>query len=333
MGKWVSEKIISKNKIFLIILIMVIALTIAFSGLLRNMFQIVNKETNNVVTSDASDGIIVCDSIVQGIRDNNLPNGNYTLRVTGKVGTTTQTMDYPIELINFYDNVIYTSNQSLGDTSTTRKMLVVKYHKNLTVNSGVTVTATTNNSYCYKKGMYVCVMGDLLNSGTISMTARGTYGQAGENVYLWKNSNDTYEYIPAVGGAGGPYGYYNSTSKSSVSVEINGAYGGTGSNRQTGGGGAGGLVLWRGSYSYTEGKSGAGSAGTAYSGGSGGGGLDMNYPGYCLAEDGSPNGGTGRNGKCMERKFIIYCEICRWWSRNRLWSWSKYTKWFDRIFC
>ena len=25
----------------------------------------------------------------------------------------------------------------------------------------------------------------------------------GQNVYLWNNSDDTYEYIPAIGGAGG----------------------------------------------------------------------------------------------------------------------------------
>ena len=40
--------------------------------------------------------------------------------------------------------------------------------------------------------------GDLKNSGTISMTARGTYNQKGENVYLWKNIDNTYEYIPEV---------------------------------------------------------------------------------------------------------------------------------------
>ena len=40
------------------------------------------------------------------------------------------------------------------------------------------------------------------NNGTIDMTARGAKG-AGENVYLYKNSDDTYEYVPEVGAEGG----------------------------------------------------------------------------------------------------------------------------------
>ena len=35
------------------------------------------------------------------------------------------------------------------------------------------------------------------------MTSRGTYNLAGENVYLWKNEDGSFEYVPAVGGAGG----------------------------------------------------------------------------------------------------------------------------------
>lgn len=146
---------------------------------------------------------VTCDSIIQGVKDSNLPNGNYTFVVTGTAdGTNNQTISYPVELINVYDDTTYTSNVSLGDTSTTKKMLVVKYHKNLTINAGVTVTATAVGNLTYKKGMYLCVMGNLTNNGTITMTARGTYNQAGENVYLWKNvawSNiaNKYEYVPA----------------------------------------------------------------------------------------------------------------------------------------
>lgn len=29
------------------------------------------------------------------------------------------------------------------------------------------------------------------------MTARGTYNQEGENVYLWKNLDGSYEYVPS----------------------------------------------------------------------------------------------------------------------------------------
>jgi len=146
--------------------------------------------------------IIICDSIVQGVRDIDLEDGQYTFRVK----TETIQKDYAVELINYREDVVYslgegetTKTISLGDTTTEYKMLVVKYHKNLTVEKGITLTASMNNNLTYKKGMYICVMGDLKNNGTISMTARGTYNQAGEDVYLWKNTDNTYEYVPALG--------------------------------------------------------------------------------------------------------------------------------------
>ena len=137
--------------------------------------------------------------------------GNYTFRVAGiDSAGNPETKDYHVELINFYDDVTYSLDAgqtektvSLGDSTTEYKMLIVKYHKNLTIDAGVTVTATNVSSLTYKKGMYLCVMGELVNNGTISMTARGTYNQAGENVYLWKNTDSSYEYVPAIGGNGG----------------------------------------------------------------------------------------------------------------------------------
>ena len=141
--------------------------------------------------------------------------GTYTFRVTGKNSEEeTETKDYVVEFINYYDDVHYTLDDgeetktvSLGDNTTEYKMLIVKYNKNLTIDSGVTVTANTVDDLTYKKGMFLCVMGEVENNGTISMTARGTYNQEGENVYLWKNKgfNKTqdFEYIPAVGGTGG----------------------------------------------------------------------------------------------------------------------------------
>lgn len=162
--------------------------------------------TNNGIATFAEGDIIECESIVQGARDNNLPDGDYKFRVTGKNSEgQAEILDYDVEIINYYDNVHYALDAgqtskavSLGDNTTEYKMLIVKYHKNLTIDSGVTVTATNVSSLTYKKGMYLCVMGELTNNGVISMTARGTYNQAGENVYLWKNTDSSYEYVPAV---------------------------------------------------------------------------------------------------------------------------------------
>ena len=80
-------------------------------------------------------------------------------------GEETETKDYPVEFINYGLNedksitdITYAENTSLGDTSTDKKMLIVKYHGNLTINEGVTVTATNVGNYTYKKGMYICVL-------------------------------------------------------------------------------------------------------------------------------------------------------------------------------
>ena len=181
---------------------------IAKKGLVADENQMQEENVKSSKVTIAEDGAIECESIVQGVRDCELGNGTYTFRVKGNINGTEETKNYKVELINYYDDVTYSLDAgqtskvvSLGDSTTEYKMLVVKYHKNLTIDSGVTVTATNVSNLTYKKGMYLCVMGELKNNGTISMTARGTYNQVGENVYLWKNIDNTYEYVPAVGGS------------------------------------------------------------------------------------------------------------------------------------
>ncbi|MCI8641386.1 MAG: hypothetical protein HFJ59_05925, partial [Clostridia bacterium] len=65
------------------------------------------------------------------------------------------------------------------------------------------VTAETR-----KKGMFIYVEEELTNNGTIDMTSKGAE-VVGQNVYLWKNEDETYEYVPAEGATGGAgtYGY------------------------------------------------------------------------------------------------------------------------------
>lgn len=224
--------------------------------------------------------VVRSDGLIAAIRDINYVDGNYDVVANG--------VTYPIELINVYDNTTYSSSVSLGDATTEKKMLVVKYHGDLTINSGVTVTATTVSNLTYKKGMLLYVEGTLTNNGTISMTARGTYNQAGENVYLWQNHDDTFEYIPATGGIGGaavvrPNNGYNG------SVISAGKPGIDGSNRSTGGGGSGTAAA----NVEGTGVSGAGGTGTSYSGGSGGGGAVKRSSGTSYAGNGSSVGGPG----------------------------------------
>ena len=165
-------------------------------------------------------------------------------------------------------------------------MLIVKYHKNLTIDEGVTLTASRVNDLTYKKGMYICVLGNIYNNGNISMTARGTYNQEGENVYLWKNIDNTYEYVPAEGGKGGE------GIRTTKNQYIPGKSGENGTLRATGGGGSG---TSNASDGTPVSISGSGAKGTSYSGGSGGGGADSNSYGYTkTAANAEPNGGAGR---------------------------------------
>lgn len=228
-----------------------------------------------VLANTASDGAIICDSLVQGARDNDLPDGNYTFRVTGEINGGEISKDYPVELINFYDDVTYSLDGgqtsktiSLGDTTTEHKTLIVKYHKNLTIDEGVKVTATNVSNLTYKKGMYLCVMGELTNNGKISMTARGTYNQAGEDVYLWKDKSGNYEYVPASGASGMPAIQPYLT----IGTWVNGKDGNNGTDRGTGSGGQGGLIQ-NGLNGATYSWMGASTGGTSYSGGNGSGGV------------------------------------------------------------
>ena len=239
--------------------------------------------------------IRVLDSIVQGFRDNDLADGIYKIAVNNQL--------YDVEIINYYDDVKYSLAEgetsktiSLGDKSSEYRMLVVKYHKNLIIDEGVTLTANTaldengaETNLTYKKGMYICVMGDIINKGNISMTARGTYNHEGENVYLWKNIDNSYEYVPAIGGAGG------AGIKSTRNQAYVGNKGADGTIRATGGGAGGASVA--GDEAPTC-YSGSGSQGTSYSVGTGGGGVDGNFRNTSIsAENAKPN--RRKRWKCI----------------------------------
>mgnify|MGYP000906485147 CR=1 FL=1 len=157
--------------------------------------------------------------------------------------------------------------------------LVLKVNGNLIINEGVTLTACkSDDGYGGPKGMTIYCTGTLTNNGTISMTARGAKAE-GEDVYLWKNTDNTYEFVPAAGGAGGII---------ATSTSTGGRPGSSGTGRATGGGGSGAVGQWRNP------STGSGAAGTSYSGGSGGGGMDANN---------NSNGNAKSNGR-TRRKWL-----------------------------
>ena len=185
-------------------------------------------------------------------------------------------------MITLDGNQHFTENKTFGDEHDVatkddyaQNMVIVKVNGDLTVDKGVTVSPYYDKNYGGPKGFTLYVTGKLTNKGTID-NSHGAKAE-GQDVYLWKNADGSYEYVPKVGGSGGSGG----ASRDGV----NGVNGVSGTGRQTGGGGSGA------SYTNSSYKSGSGSDGTSYSGGTGGGGVDQGS-----ASSGELNGGRGGSG-------------------------------------
>lgn len=194
---------------------------------------------------------IIADSLFYATENVIIENGYYKILINGQEYDThayVENGDVVITADTEYGN----ANDVATETEYAKHTVIVKVNGDLTINEGVTLTAY-GTSYGGPKGMLVYVAGTITNNGTISMTARGAKAE-GQDVYMWKNLDGTYEYVPEIGAAGG-------ARQSGYEVSgVDGNNGQDGENRQTGGGGSGG---YRGAYDY----SGAGSAGTSYSGG------------------------------------------------------------------
>ena len=87
-------------------------------------------------------------------------------------------------------------NSATNTVDLASNMVVLKVNGDLNITSTGKLTAYHDSSYGGPKGMLIYVTGTLTNAGEISMTARGAYAE-GQNVYLFKNANGTYEFIPA----------------------------------------------------------------------------------------------------------------------------------------
>lgn len=145
------------------------------------------QKTENLYNEEEQ--IIEGESIIACVRDNEIKSGNYTLKVNGE--------EYPAEIYNYDENINYLIDKNLGTSEEDSRMLIMKYNGNLNIAEDTLITAQTR-----KKGMFIYVAGDLTNSGEISMTARGAKAE-GQDVYLWKYESGKYEYVSAVGAAGG----------------------------------------------------------------------------------------------------------------------------------
>ena len=226
------------------------------------------------------DTLITGDSILQILKENNLVEGTYKFSVNNIV--------YPVHLYVYNTSQTWNDERTFGDsadigteTTNAKNMVVVKVNGDLTIGSSGKVEPYYTE-YGGPKGFTLYVTGTLTNNGTID-NSHGAKA-VGEDVYLYKNNNNTYEYVPAVGGSGATGtlgGNVNGTAGSDV-VQ-------TGTRRATAGGSSG--------VGYTYGSiqcyGGSGGTGTSYSSGTGGGGS-----GYTCTNTtaGSPNGGQGGTG-------------------------------------
>jgi len=245
--------------------------------------------------------ILGADGIVYKIAKNNY---------NGIINIVANKSSYLTRVINVYDGgegdddgtvngkITISSDKTYGDVkdcgtadSNAKRMVIVKYHGDVLIESGVTVTSVANeDGYGGPKGLYLCSTGTFENNGIISMTARGAKA-TGENVYLYSADRENWEYIPATGGAGGVGATITGNSSSLYYAE--GDDGKPGTGRGTGGGGAGALSI--GGTSKTN-TSQPGTEGTSYSGGSGSGGISTywygigNWSSYSAATAGGAGG-------------------------------------------
>ena len=253
----------------------------------------VTKEYTLVVTGENIPTTIEGESILAILRDEDLGDGNYTFVVNSQ--------NYPVHIYTYDGNQTWDNDTipeksgfglpaDIGTASTNAsRMVIVKVNGNLTNSATIRPYYT---AYGGPKGFLLYVTGTLINNGTID-NSHGAKA-VGENVYLWKNADESYEVVPATGGTGGAA----VTNQAQIAPGISGN---TGGKRSTGGGGSGGT----GGYTMCNGVrcafySGAGGTGTSYSGGAGGGGNDGGDPTtgreYQTVTAGSSQGGAGGHG-------------------------------------
>lgn len=182
------------------------------------------------------------------------------------------------EPVDFVSNGIISNDQF---TSVLDGDPVVKHFRNMTINTGHTVTPTNR---C--KGMYLLIEGDLTINGILSMSARGAKAPGKfvgidpifETIYFNETDIFSTEGLPTVGKKGG--------------LGINNAAGGHGANGACGAGGANGTHP-----NFLTTNPAKGADGTSFSGGSGGGGFVQSTTGNKTGNPPEPDGGAGGNGR------------------------------------
>ena len=227
------------------------------------------------VDTNQTEGNIEAESLISAVEKDDIKTGLYNVSVNDEI--------YNLKVYSFDSNLNLDTNSAFGSEQDVananeyaKNMIVLKVNGDLTIEDGVTLTSyASKDGFGGTKGMFIYCTGTLTNNGTISMTARGAKAE-GQNVYLWKNVDNSYEYVPAIGANGG-------VSTGGYEMKCGGINGSNGKDRKTGGGGSGSCYTGFNKTAY----SGAGSKGTSYSGGTGGGTWAVYDSGK--SNDGDPN--------------------------------------------
>ena len=195
--------------------------------------------------------------------------------------------------------------KDIGTASANAKNTVaLKVDGDLTIGTDVTLTSISS-AYGGTKGMVVYCTGTLNNNGTISMTGKGAKA-SGQNVYMWKNQNDSYEFVPRSGATGGTAasisGGKSKNGNAGANANSTTNLSGSGVKRSTAGGGAGGVAS---ANAYSNQSSSSGGTGTSYGAGGGGGGVARHSNNYS-ATPLNASGVSGGNGALKDGSYNYF---------------------------
>ena len=164
----------------------------------------IKKNYNVDITEDETTAS--SESLLKAVEEYNKGNGKYTVTVSDQT--------YNLKMYNIQGNLKIGSNviatmgnesdvaQGTEEAQMAKNMVVLKVNGDLTIKEGAKLTSyASKDGYGGTKGMLVYCTGTITNNGEISMTARGAYAE-GQNVYLWKNTDGNYEYVPKIGAIG-----------------------------------------------------------------------------------------------------------------------------------
>ena len=149
-----------------------------------------NVDVNSTIDS------FEADSLLNAMEKYDFGSGKFKVKVLDKI--------YSLKVYSFNDSTeiatdtIFGQEEDVGAQNRyAQNMIVLKVNGDLTINKDVTISSYSNN-YGGPKGMMIYCTGTITNNGSITNIA-GAKAE-GEDVYLWKNSEGTYEYVPASGG-------------------------------------------------------------------------------------------------------------------------------------